>query len=218
MPPGTSSFCVPIAVRALKGESLVRVHINTLRNARPLGSAHTHDSARTQSADLPRGRPLVRPDPLLLLGEAENPHVGALTRGTPLPPKSGVNPGTNTTPRRGTRRVSRPNEALLERPLQGTRKDLNRRWSHSPGRNSRTLGRWPSATAWLRKHLRARKPPLGRAPRSPTSTHPPGPLRLWTLRRPLVRHRTPPRRRRCSSPQTFGSAGKRLLRLAGKNA
>jgi hypothetical protein len=126
-PPGMSSSCVLIAVRVLKGESLDRAHINTLQPARPLGSARTHDSARTPSADPPRGRLLVRPDLLLLLGKVENPHEGVLTRDTTPPPKSGVNPDMNTTLRRGTRHVNRPNEVHLVRPPLDTRNDKSHR-------------------------------------------------------------------------------------------
>jgi hypothetical protein len=90
-PPGTSSFCGLTAARVLRGESPDRAHINTPRLARHLGSARTHVSAHTQSADPPRGILLDMPDSLLLLGEAENPHEGVLTRDTTLPPRNGVN-------------------------------------------------------------------------------------------------------------------------------
>jgi hypothetical protein len=115
-PPGTSSFCALIAARVLRGENPDRAHINPPQYARHQGSARTHVSAHTQSADHPRGTLPNMPDSLLLLGEAGNLHEGALPRDTTLPPRNGVNLDTNTTLRRGTRRVNRPNEALLVRP------------------------------------------------------------------------------------------------------
>jgi hypothetical protein len=167
-PPGMSSFCGPTAARVLKGESPDRAHTNTLRPARHLGSARTHVSALTQSADPPRGIPLDMPDSLPLPGEAGNPREDVLIRDITLPPRNGVNLDTNTILKRGTRHASHPSEALLERPPLDARNDPNHRWSHSLDRNSHTFMRWPNVTALRRKHLRARKPPPGRAPRSLT--------------------------------------------------
>jgi hypothetical protein len=152
---------------AQRRESRSRTHKHSPARSPSRQRSHTrqrsHSKRRSSSRHSSRHARLPTP-----ARRSREPSRGRSRTRHPLPPRNGVNLDTNTTLKRGTRHVSRPNEALLERPPLDARNDPNHRWSHSPDRNSNTFMRWPNVTALRRKHLRARKPPPGRAPRSLT--------------------------------------------------